>query len=149
MHITDYLTLVSLTKGTKIWVIETPKLDMYSNLFTFNLTANITRFYPFNIFEKNNDDGMRFKKVDLDKKTCYDFSMDDVYVDLREYDKLHTHNFIVATSEREIIKLFKDSIIEFEETAKRMLSTVNRFKNDTFKSKLIEEHYIQFPEDWI
>jgi hypothetical protein len=149
MIIIDYPTLCELPKGQKIWVVENPKAEIHSGLYTFNLTANINNWYPFNILERTDSDEVMFKKADGDKKTGYDFSILEVYDELRYYDRYQTHRYIVTTSEREILKEFKNSIIEFEETAKRALAMSQRFKKDTFGSKLLEEHQIQYPEDWI
>lgn len=147
MIITDFQTLVDLPIGSKIWLVEIPYAEVSDVIFNFNLTANVNRFYPFNILEKTNTVEM-FKKVG-DKRTSYIFNIPQMIQELKDYEQFLTHKFIVTTSEREIISAWKDKIIEFEETTKRLYETSQRFKKDTFQSKLLEKHQIEFPEDWI
>lgn len=149
MLITDYKTLVELPQGTKIWVVETCHAEVSDVIFNFNLTANVNTFYPFNILERTHSDDVMFSRVDDGYKTGYVFDIQEMYQDLKDYDKFLTHKFIVTTSEREIISVWKDNILKFEETVSRLQDMCKRFKKDTFGSDLVSNHKQTFPEDWI
>ena len=95
------------------------------------------------------DDGLRFKRADGEKKSAYTFSLEEICNDLEEYEKFVTHKFIVTTTEREIIKHWKNSILNYKDSIDRMVTTMNRFSKETLESDLVTSHKETYPEDWI
>lgn len=149
MIVKSYEQLCNLPAGTNIYIVENPKAEIHAGLFVFNLTANLNTFYPFNVLKRTEADDIMFVKNDYDKKCGYDYNILEVYQELRDYDKLTVHRYIVATTERELIKEFKDSILQFEASAQRIVDMSKRFKSDSFGCELIKTHKDEFPEDWI
>lgn len=149
MIITSNDELYKLEIGERIYVAETPKMVVNSKIFDFNLKADITIYYPFNVFKRIQSDEKLFERIDSEHKDGYTFPLESVYEDLNNYAHTYVHSYIVATSERELMKSFRKTVIEFESTAARALEMSKRFKKDILQSKLFEVNQIQYPEDWL
>lgn len=149
MIITSLREWNALDTVTPIYVALTPELNIFDTMYTFNLTANPKKYYPIVKIKKFYDDGMEFTMMDIGRWTSFDFHHDELYEHLNTYEKTHVHSFIIGTSEREVLKEYKDSIINFMETLKRAQLTTERFDKDLKESLFIQDYQKDYPEDWI
>ena len=136
-------------KGSVLYIAPTPKVEIQDTMFNFNLSAKLSVYYPISEIEQLADGFIGFEPKETDKKTSYVFEMDDIYRDLRGYDKYHTHDYIIGDDEREVIIAWRNSIYSFIETVKRTNTMLERFKGDFDNAPFIIENQKNFPEDWV
>lgn len=149
MILTRLDQLEDYNKGDILYIVPTPQAEVCDAMYTFNLSAKLSVYYPINEIQKTLDFGIGYEQIDSGKKTSYLHEIDDIHNDLRNYDKLHIHQFIIGDNEREVLKAWEDSVHNFIETVKRVQKMAYRFKNDFDNAPFIIEHKEDFPEDWV
>lgn len=149
MILTKLEQMADFKKGDILFIAPTPQMEIWDCMFTFNLTATLNIYYPINQIQKVAEVDIMYEQIESNTKTSYLHEMDEIYQDLRDYEGLHTHKFIIGTDEREVLKAWESSVFSFMETIKRTTIMADRFKNDFDSAPFIVEHKENFPEDWI
>ncbi len=149
MILTQLEQLEDYKKDDILYVVETPHVEIHDCRYNFNLSATLNTYYPIIEIQKQQEVGIKFEQISSDKKTSYLYEMDDINQDLRDYEKYHTHKFIIGDNEREVLSAWKNSIFNFFETIKRTNAMSERFMKDFDTAPFIVEHREEFPEDWV
>lgn len=142
MIITNNTQIFELPMNSKIYVCESPKIEVLHNVFEYSHQAKFTKYSPLLEFFKDSDG-----RIISINSTHVDFL--EVKQTLDRYDDYYTHDFMVSDDKDELLKMFSDALEELQATLQRCIEMCGRIKDDYHSAEYVRTSQEENPDKWI